>query len=93
MALKIAISIKVHERVNLTKDNNKKERINQKTKSGYPTNTPMSSLPIMAKIQPKINPVITLEIKVISFICTYYCWASCKIFDLIACLSLAFGDI
>ena len=68
MILKMTISVKDQDRVNFKKHNNKKERINQKTKRGYPIKVPMISLPIMAKTQPKINPVITLEKKVINFI-------------------------
>ena len=74
ITLKINISVKDQDCVNRIKDNNKKERMNQKTKNGYPINTPIISLPIMAKIQPKINPVIILEIRVINFIDPYdYC--------------------
>ena len=71
--LKIIISVKDQDRVNFIKDNNKKERINQKTKRGYPINVPMISLAMIAKTQPKINPVMILERRVINFISTYYC--------------------
>ena len=72
MALKINTSVKDQDRLNFKKDNDKKERINQKTKRGFPINAPMISLPIIAKIQPKINPVMTLAIKVTNFINVYY---------------------
>ena len=68
MAPKSRTSIKDHSWLALRKINSARERINQKIKRGCPMDSPISCSPIIAKNQPKIKPVVTLEIRVANFI-------------------------